>query len=1205
MDLIPSVSPSGIESHGQVDPRSRQPTPTTSHGRPVRTNRSQLPKRYHDYLPQGPTPLLPPPPELPSDDSNLHPAPEESVPAPAELSSDSSGSIRSDNDGVSCPPPLPVKRTPPNRFGLLREYPHGIPAIDPEDEVALVDLADDTLAAVRPPLSDHSRGLLIAPYPNISSYLFGRWYWNGSEAKSESDRNDLLRNCILHPEFNREDLRDINWKKLDQDLAATSPDNDRWGSRDGWRHTDVVINVPFGRPDQPPRPFTVRGLGYRSLVEVITTVCSCELSAGFHYTPYRLLWQPPAGPDGHQAEPQQVHGELYSSPAFLQAHAELEATPREPGCNLPRAIIACMAWSDSTHLAEYGNTSLWPAYLLFGNQSKYARARPSTNACHHIAYIPKIPDEIEDFIHQHTDKADVKKILTHCRRELMHAVWRILLGDGFVEACRHGIVVKCYDGITRRLYPRFFTYSADYPEKVLLATIRDMGNCPCPRCLIPKNQISALGSRHDMQLRTQSARTDDSSRWYDVAKAHSLIYEKGKGIGSSAVEAILKPRSLVPTQNVFSERLSEFLPNYHSLFVPDLLHEWDLGVWKGLMTHLIRILQAEKGATTRELNSRFRQVPVFGRDTIRRFRNNLADMKQMAAHDFEDALQCFIPAYEGLLSEPHNSIVLDLLFDTASLHALHSLRMQVDATVSVTRAFLERFARELRRFKQKTCEAYHTVELPKEVEARRRHQQQTDASKRISSSTNGPSGMPHGPQVAVSNAEVSTMPVPRKKEYNMNTYKIHSLGDYPDAMVSVGTLDSYTTRLGELAHRAAKYRYSRTSKKGFVKQISDIERRESRLHHMAHELSVGSSHADSSESPTAATGGTLSTGDYANPEVTEGEFVSPTVHHHIGTSQKAYEYLPQFVRRHLADPAVKSFIPKLKAHLRRRIDGQRDDADIPEDDARTLLFEHDRIFRHQTMQVNYTTYDVRRGQDIIHISTDHCNVMVQANEDPAALVEGPADGSDNLGDGTLFWYAQVLGIYHANVLDMRGATSPAPVRMEFLHVRWFGRDPEWRSGWDAKRLDRVGFVPASDEGAFGFLDPSDVIRACHLIPAYHEGRTRTLLGHSPLSQPSGAEDDWERYYVNRFVDRDMFMRFLGSAVGHGTPLHPSLVHLLGDMHPPASSNHSAVNEDDGPAAPEPQHAEQSSGLDLDEASDSESGTSTVDDYDSDAPFALL
>jgi hypothetical protein len=35
-------------------------------------------------------------------------------------------------------------------------------------------------------------------------------------------------------------------------------------------------------------------------------------------------------------------------------------------------------------------------------------------------------------------------------------------------AYRDGMIVKCSDGVQRRLFPRIFTYSADYPEKYVL-----------------------------------------------------------------------------------------------------------------------------------------------------------------------------------------------------------------------------------------------------------------------------------------------------------------------------------------------------------------------------------------------------------------------------------------------------------------------------------------------------------------------------------------------------------------------------------------------------------------------------------------------------------------------------------------------------------------------------------------------------------------
>ena len=47
----------------------------------------------------------------------------------------------------------------------------------------------------------------------------------------------------------------------------------------------------------------------------------------------------------------------------------------------------------------------------------------------------------------------------------MHAVWLAILDEEFMEAYIAGIIVECADGVVRRIFPRFLTYSADYPEK--------------------------------------------------------------------------------------------------------------------------------------------------------------------------------------------------------------------------------------------------------------------------------------------------------------------------------------------------------------------------------------------------------------------------------------------------------------------------------------------------------------------------------------------------------------------------------------------------------------------------------------------------------------------------------------------------------------------------------------------------------------------
>ena len=59
---------------------------------------------------------------------------------------------------------------------------------------------------------------------------------------------------------------------------------------------------------------------------------------------------------------------------------------------------------------------------------------------------------------------------------------------------------------------------------------------------------------------------------------------------------------------------------------------------------------------------RFRQIPPFSQATIYRFTNNVSQMKKLAARDFEDLLQCSIPAFEDLLDEPHNKYLMKLLY---------------------------------------------------------------------------------------------------------------------------------------------------------------------------------------------------------------------------------------------------------------------------------------------------------------------------------------------------------------------------------------------------------------------------------------------------------------------------------------------------------------------------------------------------------------
>lgn len=125
---------------------------------------------------------------------------------------------------------------------------------------------------------------------------------------------------------------------------------------------------------------------HRSLVEVIKErISDPHTGSQFHMEPYELLWKPS---DGRGEE--RLHGEIYTSPSFHDAHRQLQESPREPGCDVQRVVAALMFWSDSTHLTSFGTAHLWPLYLYFGNESKYRRCKPTCNLCSHVAYFQSL-----------------------------------------------------------------------------------------------------------------------------------------------------------------------------------------------------------------------------------------------------------------------------------------------------------------------------------------------------------------------------------------------------------------------------------------------------------------------------------------------------------------------------------------------------------------------------------------------------------------------------------------------------------------------------------------------------------------------------------------------------------------------------------------------------------------------------------------------
>ena len=84
--------------------------------------------------------------------------------------------------------------------------------------------------------------------------------------------------------------------------------------------------------------------------------------------------------------------------------------------------------------------------------------------------------------------------------------------------------------------------------RIMIATIRDFGLYPCPRCLIPKEEIPKIGTEDDRHTRKELQRADTTERQDRVQQVRRNLYENGYALTGDYVDGYLKEGSMVPTK---------------------------------------------------------------------------------------------------------------------------------------------------------------------------------------------------------------------------------------------------------------------------------------------------------------------------------------------------------------------------------------------------------------------------------------------------------------------------------------------------------------------------------------------------------------------------------------------------------------------------------------------------------------------------------
>ncbi|KAG9094476.1 hypothetical protein FRC06_010774 [Ceratobasidium sp. 370] len=194
-------------------------------------------------------------------------------------------------------------------------------------------------------------------------------------------------------------------------------------------------------------------------------------------------------------------------------------------------------------------------------------------------------------------------------------------------------------------------------------------------------------------------------------------------------------------------------------------------------------------------------------------------MGRIAARDFEDILQCCGPVFKGLLPKDCDEPAQTLLFLFAEWHGLAKLRLHTTATLKIFKSVTTKLGTALRGF-AKLTESMGVCETPKEYARRKK---QAEASK-VSSMSRRPctaTNATHGKKAqSQQNPDSDGCHI---RILNLNTYKMHSFGDFPGSVEKFGTTDSYSTQIGELQNRKFKAQYMRTNKRDAVEQMTEID----------------------------------------------------------------------------------------------------------------------------------------------------------------------------------------------------------------------------------------------------------------------------------------------------------------------------------------------------------------------------------------------
>jgi hypothetical protein len=314
--------------------------------------------------------------------------------------------------------------------------------------------------------------------------------------------------------------------------------------------------------------------------------------------------------------------------------------------------------------------------------------------------------------------------------------------------------------------------------------------------------------------------------------------------------------------------------------------------------------------------------------------------------------------FDGLLPEPYNQQILQLLFILAHWHGLAKLRLHTDETLEVLDQTTIQLGAKFREFRDVTCAKFKTKELKREADARNRRAASSRAKaerrnqtstltcsatttsclstatepQATSFSTGGETqsqatNHAHPPQPCAPSPPIVTPPnhnppgllsnpvqtcsSPAKsatgrrfKKFNLNTYKHHALGDYVETIRRFGTTDSYSTEPVSILFECPLCFMSliRTRVQGELEHRTPKARykrtsRKAAIKQLT-QIERRQERIRRIRLRLRTQAGETSTGG-------SDAATSPSARYHLGRTQNYPENIPLFLQKHAGDPAIK------------------------------------------------------------------------------------------------------------------------------------------------------------------------------------------------------------------------------------------------------------------------------------------------------------